>query len=717
MQYIIILGIIVGIIYLIYLLIVKVVAPLAGILAIASVVIGAGYALIVSIISIIKSLKENDDPYVSYVDKYGKKAGIPKDTRRSYFFGPGTHHIKIIAAGAFSNQKDYLESLTDWRQNVTHSVPWFLALWVWIFYIIAWLFTSILGFIWVSVFSVFLYVIVTFGMCLFYVFFSLLWLVDRFVLMIKSVQSRCPNDKQISLIPVFICPKCGTGHRKLTPGSYGIFHRKCGCGYQLPTTFMNGRSKLKAICPFCETELAASDAYQFGIQLIGAASSGKTTFLAAFWHLYLERLTLFKSLSHTKFPDDLFKELDDWYRNGLSSATSQRNANMYSIVHKYKKETPHQLTVYDIAGEAFTDLKIDQQQQQFKYCEGIIFVIDPDAAPGNANETISNFTDEFKGLRGAHSKKLSGIPLAVVISKSDLFEQEIGLKKIQSMAQSAPGNDLEKARNTVCREFLNNHGFGNVVNLIDGAYDNVRYFPASAMGHKAASGQTYQPWGIMEPVMWLLSYTKSTFREIVTCLQTNTYKAHWSIRRIIIKSLIFGLIGFLAGFFIIKNIGIIVSTIADIIGLIQVNWISSLIILGICLICALIIIFAQKRSKVPELRILMAILFNIAFIWTMVYFDPVRSEETHEKLRQLKTILFERRVKEEVVVVQEEPQIPYAYVNTYRLNVRSRPSSEANVVAVLEENDRVEVVEKSGVWWKIKFDNTEGYVVSEYLKE
>jgi N-acetylmuramoyl-L-alanine amidase len=112
----------------------------------------------------------------------------------------------------------------------------------------------------------------------------------------------------------------------------------------------------------------------------------------------------------------------------------------------------------------------------------------------------------------------------------------------------------------------------------------------------------------------------------------------------------------------------------------------------------------------------MTMLFSIALIWGIVYFDPVSSEETHEMLRQLKTSLFERKPGQELVV-PDEPKVPYAYVNTYRLNVRSRPSSEGNVVAVLEENARVEVVEKSGIWWKVKFENIEGYVVSDYLKQ
>jgi len=48
-------------------------------------------------------------------------------------------------------------------------------------------------------------------------------------------------------------------------------------------------------------ELAASDAQQFGIQLIGGISTGKTTYLAAFWHEYLSRSKLLKTFLLLQF--------------------------------------------------------------------------------------------------------------------------------------------------------------------------------------------------------------------------------------------------------------------------------------------------------------------------------------------------------------------------------------------------------------------------------
>jgi len=60
---------------------------------------------------------------------------------------------------------------------------------------------------------------------------------------------------------------------------------------------------------------------------------------------------------------------------------------------------------------------------------------------------------------------------------------------------------------------------------------------------------------------------------------------------------------------------------------------------------------------------------------------------------------------------------PYMLINADTLNVRSKPSSDSSVVGVLARDTRVEVLEKSGTWWKIKSGTIQGYVNSAYLKE
>ena len=363
----------------------------------------------------------------------------------------------------------------------------------------------------ISQFSIVVATSIGFGVLIFFTFFAVLWSVDRLALLVNSVHSRCGNCKRTSIIPNFICPNCGKQHQKLVPSyTRGTFYHKCTCGRNLPTTIFIGRSQLKAACPFCTTELATSNAEQFGIQIIGGVSTGKTTFMSAFWHSYEKKIKTQK-ISYKKFPPEAFDELDTWYRHGISESTTETNASMYSIVHKSPKVSA-QLTLYDIAGEAFSNLENDIQQQQFKYCEGLIFIVDPLANPTETSDSFSSFIRVFKELKGIHASKSSNLPVSVIISKADIYKKEIGLIKIKSTCNKNPDMfkdsngepSLDLARTSLCRTFLEEHGMENILNLIEGEFTNIEYYPVSAMGHETEAGRAYEPWGVLEPVTNIL---------------------------------------------------------------------------------------------------------------------------------------------------------------------------------------------------------------------
>lgn len=503
--------ILIVIIWLIELLVVYVIAPISGAIGIIALLSGILYALWISGSSFLKSLLLHRNPYTTYVDKHREAdAGV----RRNYFFGPGYHQIVITIQNAFENQSMRISDIKKWWTEFRekHVGEWYIKIWADIFYFAVWVCTYIFGSVWTTIFSLVLFSVIAAGMSVFYVLFGVLWLSDHIMLMVHSIQSRCPNCKRISIVPIFCCPECGAQHISLTPGTYGVLSIKCSCGNRLPTTIFQGRSHLEALCPYCQTTLASSDAKQFGIQLVGGVSSGKTTFLTAFWHLYFENLQGDSGLEYKCFPQESFDMLEGWFQRGISDSTNERNANMYSVVHRRQDSLPCQMTIYDIAGEAFEDLSAGMQQQQLRYCEGIIFVVDPTATSEANWIPISGFVSEFKKVRGVHASRLSDIPVSVVISKADLFKREIGLPKIKSMYVAAmheqeteAGQSLEVVRNEICRNFLRAHGYEAVLNVIDSEFANLRFFSASAIGHEAFEGDPYEPWGVLEPVEWIIA--------------------------------------------------------------------------------------------------------------------------------------------------------------------------------------------------------------------
>jgi len=57
----------------------------------------------------------------------------------------------------------------------------------------------------------------------------------------------------------------------------------------------------------------------------------------------------------------------------------------------------------------------------------------------------------------------------------------------------------------------------------------------------------------------------------------------------------------------------------------------------------------------------------------------------------------------------------YMLVNADTLNVRKGPSADYDLVGQLARGNRVQILDSSGQWYKVRFGNIEGYVNSSYL--
>jgi hypothetical protein len=115
------------------------------------------------------------------------------------------------------------------------------------------------------------------------------------------------------------------------------------------------------------------------------------------------------------------------------------------------------------------------------------------------------------------------MPVAVLITKADLHITDVGLPKIKAILSSnaaeyadAGGNtSMDLVRSGVCKKFLKNRGFGNALNLIDATFNKVEFYSVSAMGHPAAHGTQYAPWGVLDPIIWLMRQHGTIFQEIL----------------------------------------------------------------------------------------------------------------------------------------------------------------------------------------------------------
>lgn len=536
-----ILGII--LIYLAYLLIVKIIIPVGAVVGGVALVIVSVVAVLVgfctAFANYFKAVREN----INFLNWEWEKDDEP--AKRSYFFGPGYAQLtgtikKAFELNSLSGEKvsTIAKSFKGDSDGIWGGIKSIFSV---IYLIIADICIYVIGTILCVVFGLIHGVITTTVMVLTYIIFTIVWIIDRLYLLKNKIRSDCPICKSRFLIPTFMCPECGAMHKKLVPGPYGIWKHKCICGHKLPSTFLNGRSKLEAYCPDCGSPLVASDARPVVFQLIGGSKSGKTVFLSAYFHEYLEKLRRNRNLK-VEISDQyqpFFAELEEWYSGIDCPATAQLNSQMYPLLINSSLGVKRQFSIYDIAGEMFDGFTAESEilQQQFHYCNGFLFLIDPFSSGNlrndriNSGKDMSDFSDMLvedvvtnfiNYLVATGHKKANArctIPMAVLITKADVIEikRAIGPAKISSVFRNNQNGytTYEDARDSECRKFLMDIGLSATVENLETEFSNLHYFPISAMGH-APDGSEYEPWGVTDAIDWMLPLADKELADLIT---------------------------------------------------------------------------------------------------------------------------------------------------------------------------------------------------------
>ena len=163
-------------------------------------------------------------------------AAAAQPARKSYFFEKGYQDMAATIKGAWARNgasiqryRDHLNGLGD--KGVTARV--FLA----IANILAMAAVVVCGSLITAAITLVNVLVLVVFMAVLYLGFTAIWAVDRLYLVHKRIFTACHECKKKSLIPTYLCPRCGAKHTNLTPGVYGILRRTCSCGEKLPTTF------------------------------------------------------------------------------------------------------------------------------------------------------------------------------------------------------------------------------------------------------------------------------------------------------------------------------------------------------------------------------------------------------------------------------------------------------------------------------------------------
>ncbi len=462
-------------------------------------------------------------------------AKSPQPAKKSYYFGKGYVDLWRTIKGAWIRNANSI-SAYGVRLSDLGGRSWIAKIFWGAVYILAMLAVIICGSAITAAITTLNVVILLVFMAIIYLGFTLIWITDRLFLVNKKIFTACHECKEKSLIPTYICPKCGEKHTNLTPGVYGILKRTCNCGQKLSTTFFNGRRHLDAECPLCGHTLSDRESRPICIPVVGGRSVGKTAFITAFSEDFISTVAPAKGFDiefYNSNKQQIYNEIKQDYNNGTTRMTKGSNDRntassvSFSFFVKHPAFSPERLVhVYDIAGEVFTDNNENEVQKQYEYCQGIVLMIDPFAIPsirhkyegqlspediagiGSAdiNEIINTFLNKLREITGLSDNKMSSVPLAIVISKIDSagLEDDLGTVAVNKLMSEQPEKftDFYDTQDHLCRVFLKENNMESFLSNTCVQFKTHRFFACSAIGHSRDKGK-YNPKGVMPPMEWL----------------------------------------------------------------------------------------------------------------------------------------------------------------------------------------------------------------------
>ena len=349
---------------------------------------------------------------------------------------------------------------------------------------------------------------------------------------------HCPTCYSTFRLPAFECPHCGKIHNKLYPGRCGVIWAKCSCGHFIPCASMSKRKKLASYCPNCNQMLAGANIKSLTVQVVGGNSSGKTAYIAAFQHLYRNANSAQSAGKIKVSPSDDFDLLETHYRTGRTEKSSTDAVHAYYVLHEGSGHSDQGIVLYDVPDEIILSEQYERNPLNFGYSDGVIIIVDPlsvrsvrkecESALGagytdgysddSTEDIIIHFINKYSEVAGRRARKMSDMPVAVVIAKADIstIKQKIGMVKIKANYKSNESQfrNFDEARDTMCRHYLSDIGLANSLNNLESVFSHVSYLPVSAIGHAEKEQAPFDPWGVIEPVDWIARASQNSIQNV-----------------------------------------------------------------------------------------------------------------------------------------------------------------------------------------------------------
>jgi len=251
------------------------------------------------------------------------------------------------------------------------------------------------------------------------------------------------------------------------------------------------------------------------VALVGGPSVGKTTFLLMSIQSLINGIQGGKlmraEIAAPRQKADIEQELAA-LKIGIPPVKTDRTLRHAYQLRLQQHSGESLLFYYDAAGEEFSSIERYGRHENVKHLDGLILLVDPfsldglrheaarnDAALGASTTALDDVVAATIGtLHRMHRQKnqQNPIPLAVVITKADAEPVKNVLGDIRHRLPS----------DKRCKQALEDWGAGNSLRLLQQNFKTVRFFACSALGRVPQQGlnRPFQPYGILEPLLWVL---------------------------------------------------------------------------------------------------------------------------------------------------------------------------------------------------------------------
>jgi hypothetical protein len=322
----------------------------------------------------------------------------------------------------------------------------------------------------------------------------------------------CPNARcyRHIALPIYLCSQCQAEHKRLIPGAYGIWKRRCECGNKLGTLTMSGRSDLTSLCPFDDCHkplpLGIETRRAVHVSLVGAPNSGKSTLLAAMLYDLFKMSRTEEIALQVPQPRQRrrLKDFEDLLTQGqFPDKTVDRFPEAFVVYIQDLQRNRIALNVYDPAGETYVEATTIRQQRFQSVVEAVFFLVDPLA--------VKVFIMDFEGEQNTPAAVRGGDPEAAYSRFATVFnDAQKGKDAVRDtpFALVVTKSDILGDFEGDPRAWLNQYGMGNLVRSIENDFSRVNYFFSTV--YPDSSSVRFGRASV--PLQWLLSFEGVHFR-------------------------------------------------------------------------------------------------------------------------------------------------------------------------------------------------------------